>query len=67
MNDYLLYNVETDIGETKNVFKDHPEIARRLTRLAEEARVDLGDGDQAGKNQRPVGRVENPKSQLLQK
>ncbi len=30
-----LYNLEKDIGETKNVFQKHPKVVERLTRLLE--------------------------------
>jgi len=60
-----LYDLEADIGETKNVASDHPEVVKRLLALAEKAREDLGDGQRQGKNQRPAGFVESPKPQIL--
>jgi arylsulfatase A-like enzyme len=59
-----LYDLVADIGETHNVAADHPEVVQRLLRLAEAARQGLGDGDRAGKNQRPAGRVLNPVAQV---
>ncbi len=56
-----LFDLATDIGETKNVAQRHPDIVRRLMELAEKARADLGDGNARGKNQRPAGRVEKPR------
>lgn len=38
-----LYNVATDIGETKNVSAENPEIVKRLLADAEKAREQLGD------------------------
>ena len=38
-----LYNLADDIGETKNVLGEHPGLAKRLAKLAEGMRVDLGD------------------------
>ncbi|MEE2947671.1 MAG: sulfatase [Verrucomicrobiota bacterium] len=38
-----LYNLADDIGETKNVLDEHPGLAKRLAKLAEGMRVDLGD------------------------
>ena len=38
-----LYDVDADIGETKNVAAEHPEVVERLLALAEQARGDLGD------------------------
>ena len=31
-----LYDLEADIGEAKNVAKDHPEVVERLRKLLEE-------------------------------
>ena len=56
-----LYNLRTDLGETKNVAKDHPEIVKKLAALAEQARAELGDGRKAGNGQRPAGHVKNAK------
>jgi arylsulfatase A len=59
-----LYNLETDIGETSNVFGQHPEIVRDLMAKIDACRQDIGD-DAAGiegKNIRPAGRVENPET-----
>ena len=61
----LLFNVVEDIGSTKNVADEHPQIVRRLMALAEKAREDLGDRGRPGKNQRPLGLCENPKPQVL--
>ncbi|NQV35144.1 MAG: sulfatase [Phycisphaeraceae bacterium] len=38
-----LYDLKTDVGETHNVIGSHPEVVKRLQRLAEQARADLGD------------------------
>lgn len=61
----LLFNLLTDIGSEKNVAAEHSEIVEELTKLAEKARQDLGDANQPGKNQRPPGRIENPKPQRV--
>lgn len=60
-----LYNVRDDLGETKDVSAQHPDIVARLTALADKAREDLGDLGREGKGQRPAGRVDNPKPQTL--
>ena len=57
-----LFNLEEDIGETKDVSSNHPEVVSRLTRLAAQARADLGDGDQPGENQRSAGIVDQPRA-----
>ncbi len=38
-----LYNLGDDIGETKNVATEHPDVVKRLEALAEKAREDMGD------------------------
>ena len=43
-----LYDLETDIGETRNVAAGHPDIVSRLQALAGEARAELGDYDRVG-------------------
>jgi arylsulfatase A len=54
-----LYNLANDIGEKNNVAEQHPEIVERLTKLAEEAREDLGDAhtNRTGKGRRPAGKL----------
>ena len=55
-----LYDLAVDIGETTNVVAKHPDVMKRLTALAEKARVSLGDVDRPGTEQRPGGRVDDP-------
>jgi arylsulfatase A-like enzyme len=53
----LLFDVQNDPGETKDLSAEHPEIVERLKALLEPMREDLGD-DRAkapGKNRRPAG------------
>ncbi|MBI3465804.1 MAG: sulfatase [Planctomycetes bacterium] len=54
-----LYNLQDDIGETKNVADSHPDVVERLLKLIETARDDLGDSitGRAGKNLRPAGKA----------
>lgn len=58
-----LYNLQTDIGETNNLFNSNPEIVARLSKKADRIREDIGDAKQGivGKNTRPIGRVEHAK------
>lgn len=58
-----LYNLDTDIGETRDVQQEHPAVVRRLTKLAEKARADLGDTNRPGR-QRPAGHADNPVPQV---
>jgi arylsulfatase A-like enzyme len=50
-----LYDLNADIAESTNLAAANRDVVRRLQELAAQARVDLGDGDQAGANQRPAG------------
>ena len=63
----LLYDLESDIGETTNVAEDHPEVVQRLVALAERAREDLGDLGRPGKNQRAAGTVQNPVPRVIER
>jgi len=56
-----LYNLKDDIGETKNVAAEHPDVIAKLQEFVKQARRDLGDGKQPGANQRKAGWVENPR------
>ncbi|MGI9542576.1 MAG: hypothetical protein ACR2MX_04910, partial [Cyclobacteriaceae bacterium] len=47
--------LETDVGESRNLAREHPEILQRLTELAHEARQDIGDYGRKGKNSRSIG------------
>jgi hypothetical protein len=52
VNDFSLYDLDNDIGETTNVAAEHPEVLDRLRQLAHEARMDLGDYDHTGSGAR---------------
>lgn len=58
-----LYDLETDIGEERNVFEEHPDIVAELRAAADMMRKDLGDAltGTEGAGCRPIGRVDNPK------
>jgi arylsulfatase A len=57
-----LYDLDADIGETKNVYNQHPDVVANLNAKAEACRQDIGDSALGieGANIRPAGRVENP-------
>jgi len=57
-----LYNLESDIGETENLYEQHPEIVSDLQTKIDACRRELGDDATgiSGANVRPIGRVENP-------
>ena len=48
----MLFNLDSDIGERKDVAADHPDVVERLLKLIEAARDDIGDYDRIGKNAR---------------
>lgn len=62
-----LYDLETDLAETKNLARQHPRVVTRLLALAEKAREDLGDANHPGRNQRPAGIVADPTPRVLQR
>jgi arylsulfatase A-like enzyme len=55
-----LYNLASDVGESRNVAAENPEVVARLNRLLDAARADLGDGDTPGPGCRPVGKAKGP-------
>jgi arylsulfatase A-like enzyme len=57
-----LYDLEADIGETRNLYAAHPDVVRAIETLAQRCREDIGDSAVGieGANRRPCGRVENP-------
>ena len=57
-----LYDLESDIGETKNLFDSNPDVVATLSSKIELFRAELGDEATGviGTNVRPAGRVENP-------
>ncbi|GAB3893503.1 sulfatase family protein [Spirosoma agri] len=58
-----LYNLQRDPGERYDVREQNPDIIRKLEKLAEEARTDLGDDIQnrTGRNVRAAGIVDTTK------
>ncbi|MEL7603789.1 MAG: sulfatase-like hydrolase/transferase [Bacillota bacterium] len=60
---YELYNLREDIGETTNIYAEHPDIVARLMEKIDACRQDMGDSvtGVAGKSVRPIGRVQNPR------
>jgi hypothetical protein len=53
-----LYNLDKEIDEKTNLAKDHPEIVKELTALAEKMNAEIG-GDKPTAR-RPAGKVANP-------
>lgn len=54
-NDYVLYDLENDIGETTNVAEYNTEVVAELAKLLDWAKKDIGDYTGRGENARPLG------------
>ena len=54
-----LYNLDDDVGESRNVAGNNAEIVQKLRIMADEMTADLGDGD-IGPGCRPAGTVKDP-------
>ncbi|MCX6853875.1 MAG: sulfatase [Verrucomicrobia bacterium] len=54
-----LYDLKTDLGESKDVSADHPEVVAELKRLAEAYKMELGDSltQIVGSGVRPLGKA----------
>ena len=51
-----LFNLEQDVGETRNVAAENPGIVEQMLEAARLMRQDLGDGpDDKGTGRRPIG------------
>jgi hypothetical protein len=55
-----LFDLDADIGETKNVDAQHPDVVAKLRGLADKSIAELGEGMHGGKNRRPAGHVDKP-------
>ena len=55
-----LYDLNKDIGETKNVANQHPEVVAKIKSLGDKIRAELGDAltEQVGSGSREAGQVE---------
>ncbi len=60
-----LYHLQHDIGETRDLAAERPDIVARLAALAQRAREDLGDLDRPGRDQRPAGWVDAATPRVL--
>lgn len=56
-----LYNLAADIGESKNVAAENPEVVARLKALADKMGATLCNGSAKGPGVRPPGRIEQSK------
>ena len=60
-----LFDLSKDQAESKDLAAEHPRQVKRLLRLAEKGRVQIGDRGRARRASRRVGRVDSPRPQLL--
>ncbi len=71
--DGTLYNLESDVAESKDLANDQPEVRDRLAGLLERARDTLGDGPtwpempgiELPASARPIGRIEGQPKLLI--
>jgi arylsulfatase A-like enzyme len=63
MEPKLLFDLEVDVGEQKNIIKHHPDIIEEIYQYVKIAQQDLGDRRHRiiGNNCRPAGWVNTPK------
>jgi arylsulfatase A-like enzyme len=62
-----LIDLSNDPQEANNLSHQHPDIVRKLTFMAEQARLDLGDLNHPAANQRPPARVDGPTPRIIPK
>ena len=57
-----LYDLESDVGETNNLYDRRPDVVKALEAEIQACREDIGDKavGSEGANCRPIGAVENP-------
>ena len=60
-----LYDLRRDPGEQYNVIDRYPDVAGRLQKIADEARLDLGDDLTGARGHKPTGSGQNFKCQLV--
>jgi arylsulfatase A-like enzyme len=51
----LLFDLDSDVAEKRNVISQHPEVTAELNKVAERVRNEIGDVDVTGSDQRPHG------------
>lgn len=60
-----LYDLENDLSESINVAEEQPQVVEKLTALAAEGRINLGDIGLLGKEQRPAGWIDDVRAMRL--
>jgi arylsulfatase A-like enzyme len=59
-----LYNLETDIGESRDLSGQYPEIVKNLENMIRDFEMELGKGDSLGTQCRPAGWKDDPRPLL---
>ncbi len=54
-DDYVLYDLDSDIAESTNVANEHPAVVKELSQLLDWAKKNIGDFEKRGENARPLG------------
>jgi arylsulfatase A-like enzyme len=65
--DMKLINLRIDLQEQNDLSEEYPDKLEELMKLADKVRMDLGDNDSQGENQRPAGWIDNPQYLKLNK
>ena len=53
-----LFDLSSDIGESRNVAEQHPDVVKRLQKLGDKMRKELGDNNIQGEGTRAPGRLQ---------
>lgn len=65
LDDYVLFNLDVDLGEKINVADQHPEVLKMLKEQAQVIREELGDVHVIGSDQR-VPNLVNPQERIIE-
>jgi arylsulfatase A len=62
-----LFDVRHDVSETHEVSAQHPDVVQQLTKLAAQARADLGDFEKPGVGRRDAGLVKKVTARVMER
>ena len=60
----MLFDLETDPGETNDLAAQHPEVVEQLLAKAEQIRAELGSWEQGGRDQKPIEHLMDDRRRL---
>lgn len=58
LDEHVLFNLENDLGEKRNVAEQHPDVVARLKQQADAIRAELGDVRITGRDQRKINLID---------